>query len=59
MQTPTLLSPAEVTRRLGIGRSTLHRYRQAGNFPHPIPLGPRRIAWPEEDIADWLNRQRG
>lgn len=42
----------------GLGRTTAWRLRRAGDFPHPVPISPGRVAWRERDIAHW-NETRG
>ena len=42
----------------GLGRTTAWRLRRAGDFPHPVPISPGRVAWRERDIAAW-NESRG
>ena len=34
-------------------RVTLHRRIEAGQFPAPIRLGARNVAWLKEDIDAW------
>ncbi|MHA3026748.1 helix-turn-helix transcriptional regulator [Chromohalobacter israelensis] len=53
-QSRTLVRRAEVLRRCGISNSTLHRRLKAGEFPAPIQLGPRAVAWVEEEVDDWI-----
>jgi hypothetical protein len=33
----------------------LRRMWEEGNFPKPIKLSPRRIAWREADLLAWIN----
>lgn len=42
----------------GLGRTTAWRLRRTGDFPHPVPISPGRVAWRERDIALW-NETRG
>lgn len=37
----------------GLGRTTAWRLRRTGDFPHPVPISPGRVAWRERDIAFW------
>ncbi|SHL26253.1 helix-turn-helix transcriptional regulator [Halomonas caseinilytica] len=53
----TLLRRPEVLRRCGISNSTLHRLINAGDFPAPIQLGPRAVAWIEEEITAWIEQR--
>lgn len=48
----------QVQHLTGLGRTTAWRLRQAGDFPDPVPISPRRVAWRERDIARW-NASRG
>ena len=52
------LTQAEVVRRLGIGATTLRRMVSRGDFPPPIKIGPRRIAWHVSDYDRWLDARR-
>jgi prophage regulatory protein len=35
-------------------RNYLRRLWEEGRFPKPIHLSPRKLAWPEEVIDDWI-----
>lgn len=35
-------------------RRHLTRKCDAGEFPRPLRLSPKRIAWPEDEIDAWL-----
>ena len=54
---PTLLRRPDVLYRCGISNSTLHRLINAGNFPAPIQLGPRAVAWVESEINEWIEQR--
>jgi prophage regulatory protein len=47
-----LLTFTELQRQKGIPhcRDHLHRLVKAGQFPRPIELGARRIAWAEDEV---------
>ncbi len=47
----------EVCKKTGIGRSTIYRMMQQGEFPKPIKLGKKISGWLEEDIDQWLREQ--
>ncbi len=38
----------------GLSRSSLYAMMDAGEFPRPIRIGKRAVAWPESAIAEWL-----
>lgn len=52
-----LMRLQEVKRQTGIGRSSIYLKIKAGNFPHPIKLGARTVAWLESDIDAWIEQQ--
>ena len=47
---------SELSEALGISQTTLWRWRKNGDFPEPIQLGPRVIAWRVKDINEWLTK---
>lgn len=51
---PAVLSARDVAAVLGIGMSTLSRWRLDPTFPAPIELGPRRVGWRREDLDAWI-----
>lgn len=38
----------------GLSRSTIYRLMTIGEFPRPVRLTEKAVAWPESAIADWL-----
>jgi len=44
-----------VESRTGLSRSTIYLLMQNGQFPKPVRIGGRAVAWPEADIEAWLN----
>ena len=53
----TLLSIDDVLSQLHISRTLLWRLRQSGNFPSPIRLGQRRIAFDQSSLDSWIAAQ--
>ena len=47
---PVFLRLPQVSRALGIGRSALYDYMQAGILPRPVKIG-RNSLWIESEIA--------
>ena len=37
----------------GLSRSTLYRLIADGQFPRPVRLGPRAVAWRRSDVEAW------
>lgn len=50
----TLLRRPEVEARTGLARSTIYKWIQEGNFPQPVKLGSRIVAWRESDVNAWM-----
>lgn len=44
----------EVIKKTGLSRSSIYKYISAGQFPKPVHLGERTVAWVEGEIEDWL-----
>jgi prophage regulatory protein len=56
--TDILLRRPEVEARTGLSRSTLYEWMKRGEFPQPVKLGTRLVAWRESDIAAWLKSRQ-
>lgn len=50
----TLLRRPQVEIRTGLSRSTLYDWMKRGDFPQPVKLGTRLVAWRESDVTAWL-----
>lgn len=44
----------DVINTTGLSRSSIYAYMAKGEFPKPIQLGPRAVAWIEEEVQGWL-----
>lgn len=56
MATPSnavLRLPAVIT-RCGLSRSLIYSGVKSGDFPKPILIGKRAVAWLESEIESWL-----
>ena len=51
----TLLRRPQVEARTGLSRSTIYFWMKNGNFPLPVRLGERLVAWKESEINTWLD----
>jgi prophage regulatory protein len=49
-----LLRRPEVEARTGLSRSSIYEWMKRGEFPQPVRLGARIVAWRESDVAEWL-----
>ncbi|WP_353935281.1 AlpA family phage regulatory protein [uncultured Pseudomonas sp.] len=50
-----LLTAKAVMTTLGVSRSTLWRWCRDSEFPSPISLGTRRIAWRAAEVQAWID----
>ena len=53
MQQLVLRQP-DVQRLTQLSRQQIFNLRKAGEFPMPIKLGGRLLAWRAEDIVEWV-----
>ncbi|MFJ1293231.1 helix-turn-helix transcriptional regulator [Paracoccus yeei] len=49
-----MLRLPQVTEKIGLSRSTIYKMMDAGEFPKPIKLTRKAVAWPESAITEWL-----
>ena len=49
-----LLRSRQVEEITGMGRSSVYRLMQDGDFPPPVRVGPAAVRWREGTITDWL-----
>jgi prophage regulatory protein len=53
-----LLRRPEVEAITGLSRSTIYAWMKGGEFPQPVALGTRIVAWRERDIESWLEDRK-
>lgn len=51
--TPLLRRPA-VLQLIGYSVSGLYAEMRKGRFPHPLHVGPRAVAWREDEVHAWI-----
>jgi prophage regulatory protein len=49
-----LMRLREVADVTSIGRATIYAMMKEGEFPRPVSVTKRRVAWKHADILDWL-----
>lgn len=54
-----ILSPRQISQRLGLSKTTIWRLQRAGKFPAPVRLSPGRVGWRESVIDGWLRDREG
>jgi len=52
-----LLRRRQVENRTGLCRSTIYFWMREGNFPKPLKIGARAVAWRERDIQQWIKER--
>ena len=52
-----LIKRREVLARTALANSTLYRLMKTGDFPQSVPIGPRAVAWVEEEIDAWIDQR--
>lgn len=45
----------EVQQRVPLARSSIYMKVSRGEFPKPIHISARAVAWLESDIDEWIN----
>ena len=48
------ISLRDVLARTSLSKTHTYRLIGAGAFPRPVPLGPRRVAFVESEVNEWL-----
>jgi len=56
-QYTSMLRIGEVCRRTGLSKSQIHRLVSEMDFPRPIRLSKRAVAWVEMDVEVWLQER--
>ena len=54
---PRLMRRPEVLSRVGLSSSTLYELVAAGDFPAPIPIGRKAVAWLESEVDAWIEER--
>lgn len=49
-----LMRLKEVMDCTGLGRSSIYSYISDGQFPKPVPIGGRAVAWVESEVNEWI-----
>jgi prophage regulatory protein len=49
-----LLRRKEVEQLTGLSRSAIYDLMMRGVFPRPAKLGPKSVAWPSDEIDEWI-----
>ena len=52
--TERLIRRPDVEAMTGLARSSIYAKIAEGEFPAPVKIGARAVAWPESDIQEWV-----
>ncbi|PAJ70612.1 hypothetical protein CJF42_26045 [Pseudoalteromonas sp. NBT06-2] len=52
-----ILRIEEVTKMVGLSRSTVWRMETKGEFPARVPLGTRSVGWRNIEIEEWIAKR--
>lgn len=44
----------ELISKTGLGRSTIYRMMDNGEFPKPISLTSNKVAWLQSEVNNWM-----
>lgn len=47
----------ELMNKTGLGRSTIYRMVDKGEFPKPINLTSNKVAWLQSEVNDWMKKK--
>ncbi len=53
-QASDLIRIKEVMSMTGLSRSSIYTYKNKGEFPSPIQLSSRSVAWVRVDVEQWV-----
>ncbi|MDX2370953.1 MAG: AlpA family transcriptional regulator [Colwellia sp.] len=53
-QPSDLIRIKEVMAMTGVSRTFIHKHRKNGNFPEPIHLSSKSIAWVRSSVEEWI-----
>ena len=56
--TDSLLRRRDVERRIGLSRAWIYAAMARGDFPRPVKIGERAVAWPESAIYKWIEARK-
>lgn len=56
--TPFIRTPGgEVKDKVGLSRTAIYKLIAAGAFPRQISIGPRTVAWSQDDLEVWIEER--
>jgi predicted DNA-binding transcriptional regulator AlpA len=53
-----MIRPHDCAKKIGVSRTTLHRWKNQPGFPVPFRLGRNTVAFDEDEVDLWLASRR-
>lgn len=53
-----MIRPLDCAKKIGVSRTTLHRWKKRPGFPVAFRLGDNSVAFDEDEIDQWLASRR-
>jgi len=53
----SLIKLPEVIIMTGLSRSTIYLYMKENEFPKPVRIGKRAVAWRREQVENWIKHR--
>ena len=53
--TDRLLKRPEVEAITGLSRASIYSKMAKGDFPRPLRIGPKSVAWRESNVQEWID----
>jgi len=54
----TLMRHRAVTQKTGVSKSTIYYFIARNEFPKPVKIGRRAVAWRASDIEAWIGSRQ-
>lgn len=54
---PIIIRMREVSRMVGLSRSTIYKRMNKGTFPAAVPLGEFAVGWLRSEVEQWIAEQ--
>ena len=52
-----LLRLPEVKEKVGLSRTAIYKLIAEGQFPRQVCIGPRTVAWCQDDLEAWIEQR--
>ena len=56
--TDKLIRRPEVQAMTGMSRAAIYQKMATGQFPRPVKIGRRAVAWPQSAIDEWIESRK-